>query len=287
MKKVFITVVITAALVFVIALAGRYGWKLAGFAACESAGIEEVEVTDGQVKLKGFYPGSFPQGFLGYHAEQKGETLYVGFKFSGLFGIFETGDFDVTIPVEGAVSQVVVKTGNNEYPVWPQETDEVHDETEAKETVISDAYNVILEQYRTALSEQWSGQQFVDAGLNYMVRDVGSASVGYGIADLDGDGIAELTIGTISGDDFYGKLVFSLYSLNEDGEVLLIFSSTERNRYYYAGENCFAHLGSSGADDSFETSLKLEKGKLIDMETAIDPEEYVQMELMPIVRREG
>lgn len=75
-----------AVLLLAVFLIGRYGLKLSGFRACESAGIEQVNIEDNQVRICGFYPGSFPQGFLGYHAEQVDSTLYVGFKFSGLFG---------------------------------------------------------------------------------------------------------------------------------------------------------------------------------------------------------
>lgn len=103
-------------------LIGRYGWKLCGFHACETAGIEQIQVSENQVQIQGFYPGSFPRGFLGYHAKQVDGILYVGFQFSGLFGIFETGDFDITIPTDGTVSQVIVKSSKNEYSVWP--TDE-------------------------------------------------------------------------------------------------------------------------------------------------------------------
>lgn len=31
---------------------------------------------------------------------------------------FETGDFDVTIPVEGEISEVIVKTRTDERTVW-------------------------------------------------------------------------------------------------------------------------------------------------------------------------
>lgn len=102
-------------------LIGRYGWKLFGFGACETAGIEQVEVAENHVHIRGFYPGSFPQGFLGYHAKQVDDTLYVGFRFSGVFGIFETGDFDITIPTEGIVTQVVVKSGEHENTIWSKE----------------------------------------------------------------------------------------------------------------------------------------------------------------------
>ena len=71
-----------------------------------------------RVHIRGFYPGSFPTGFLGYHADQVDNTLYVGFKFSALFGIFETGDFDIMIPTKRTVTQVVVKSGEHEYVVY-------------------------------------------------------------------------------------------------------------------------------------------------------------------------
>ncbi len=121
MKCLFLSVLCIILLLAIVFLIGRYGWKLGGFRACESAGIEKLTVEENQVHIRGFYPGSFPQGFLGYHAEQVDETLYVGFKFSGLFGIFETGNFDITIPTQGTVVQVVVRSGEDEHMVWPKE----------------------------------------------------------------------------------------------------------------------------------------------------------------------
>ena len=94
---------------------GRYGWKLFGFNLCEGAGIEQVEVKENQVHMIGFYPGSFPSGFCGYYAEEKDEVLYVGFRFSTVFGFFENGKIDVTIPTKGKVKAVVLKTSKNEY----------------------------------------------------------------------------------------------------------------------------------------------------------------------------
>ena len=111
LKKILIALLCLAVLLITVFLIGRYSWKLFGFNACETAGIEQVNVEEGHVRIRGFYPGSFPRGFLGYHAEQEGNTLYVGFKFSALFGIFEIGDFDITIPTKGTVTQIVVKRG--------------------------------------------------------------------------------------------------------------------------------------------------------------------------------
>lgn len=111
-KKTVTTLLTVAVLLMVVFAAGRYGWKLLGFRACQGAGIESVEVSENTVKIKGFYPGSFPEGFCGYYAEEQDGTLYVGFRFSTVFGFFETGDFDVAIPVEGEIHEVVLKTEN-------------------------------------------------------------------------------------------------------------------------------------------------------------------------------
>ena len=386
LKKTIKILLCVAVVLTIIFLIGRYGWKLGGFHVCETAGIEQINVEENHVSIRGFYPGSFPRGFLGYHAEQVDNTLYVGFKFSALFGIFETGDFDITIPTKGTVTQVVVKSGEHEYVVWPQEDEFFVNETEITEngiyvrlerndvysvgwyfenksggmtnadgtaleggknifldtdvfytasnlerpvpvmlvfsdkdgetiahvnlsydsespvltvTLTADAriyvngiepeklavtavYEPILDQYHTALEENWSGQQLVDAGLNYMIRDVEPEAVGYAVDDLDDDGIPELVIGTIASDEFYGKLIFVLYTVDDDGEPVRIFSSIERDRYYYAGGVRFANLGSSAFDDSYVTTLKLEGEGLVDMTFTTDPEDYVQMQLVPI-----
>ena len=258
---------------------------MGGFRACESAGIEQVNVEENQVRICGFYPGSFPQGFLGYHAEQVDSTLYVGFKFSGLFGIFETGDFDITIPTNGKVTQVVIKIKNKEYPIWSEEEDLLSEEMKA--LAFPTVFENILSQYRKVLEENWNGQQLTDVGLNFMITDVSPETVGYSVDDLDDNGIPELAIGTISGDDLYGKLILDLYTVNKDGEPALIFSSTERDRYYYAGDNRFANLGSSYASDSSVTTLKLEVEELVDMTFTTDPAEYVQMELVPLAESKG
>ncbi|MGN0627878.1 MAG: hypothetical protein ACI4IT_08025, partial [Oscillospiraceae bacterium] len=246
--------------------------------------IEQVNVEENQVRICGFYPGSFPQGFLGYHAEQVDSTLYVSFQFSDLFGFFETGDFDITIPTNGKVTQVVIKTKNNEYPIWSEESS-LSEGMEAP--AVPTVFENILSQYRKILEENWNGQQLTDAGLNFMITGVSPETVGYSVDDLDDNGIPELAIGTISGDDVYGKLIFALYTVNKDGGPALIFSSTERDRYYYAGDNRFANLGSSYASDSSVTTLKLEVEGLVDMIFATDPAEYVQMELVPLAESKG
>lgn len=275
---IFIAVIWVLSAIFLI---GRYGWKLGGFRSCESAGVAQIQVEEDHIRILGFYPGSFPQGFLGYYAEQEGSTLYVGFKFSSLFGLFETGDFDITIPTKGTVTHIVVKSGQQEITVWPKE-ETLTDEAEVTENGLS-AYEPIVLQYRTALEENWSGQQLVDADMNFMVQNVPPETVGYAVEDLDGNGTPELIIGTNCADVFYEKMVFLLYTVGENGEPVQLFSSIERNRYYFAGGSRFANLGSSSADSSFATTWKLEGEELVDMTCTTDPKDYVQMALTPIV----
>ena len=150
---------------------------------------------------------------------------------------------------------------------------------------VEQAYAVVIGEYYTALEQRWNGAELMEDGLNYMAADCyGDApleNLGYAIADIDGDGVQELLIGTIKADEFYEKMVFSLYTLDENGVNKLVFDGTERNRYYYAGENRFANLGSSASNDSFETTVKLEEGEMIDMTYTTAPADYVQLELTP------
>ena len=93
-----------------------------GFGAWQGAGITSVEVSETAVHITGFYPGSFPEGFCGYYAEEQDGKLYVGFRFSAVFGFFETGDFDITIPVKGEINEVILKTRMNEASLWHAQT---------------------------------------------------------------------------------------------------------------------------------------------------------------------
>ena len=118
LKKVFIVLLTIVVVLTALFLAGRYGWKLGGFRACQSAGITSVEVREQTVHITGFCPGSFPEGFCGYYTQEQDGKLYVGFRFSAVFGFFETGDFDITIPVKGTIDEVVLKTRINETTLW-------------------------------------------------------------------------------------------------------------------------------------------------------------------------
>ena len=163
----------------------------------------------------------------------------------------------------------------------PEETVPAPEDT----PTVEQAYAVVIGEYYTALEQRWNGAELMEDGLNYMAADCCGEepleNLGYAIADIDGDGVPELLIGTIRADEFYDKMIFSLYTLDENGVNKLVFDGTERNRYYYAGENRFANLGSSAFNESFETTVKLEEGEMIDMTYTTAPADYVQLELTP------
>ena len=122
LKRVLTVLLVIAIILTAVFFAGRYGWKLAGFRACQGAGISSVEVSRKAVHITGFYPGSFPEGFCGYYAKEQDGKLYVGFHFSAVFGFFETGVFDITIPVKGEIHEVVLKNRMMEAPVWNEQS---------------------------------------------------------------------------------------------------------------------------------------------------------------------
>ena len=75
LKKALAVLLVTAVALLAVFLAGRYGWKLGGFRACQGAGITSLEVHEKSVHMTGFYPGSFPEGFCGYYAKEQDGKL--------------------------------------------------------------------------------------------------------------------------------------------------------------------------------------------------------------------
>lgn len=51
LKRLLTLLLCMAVLLFAIFLIGRYGWKLGGFNACETAGIEQVNVEKDHVRI--------------------------------------------------------------------------------------------------------------------------------------------------------------------------------------------------------------------------------------------
>ena len=126
--RIIMALAISLVVLLLVFLAGRYGWRLLGFRACQGAGISSVEVSDQAVQITGFYPGSFPEGFCGCISREQDGKLYVGFHFSAIFGSLETGDFAITIPVKGQIHEVILKTGTGETILWSSPSENMREE---------------------------------------------------------------------------------------------------------------------------------------------------------------
>lgn len=167
-------------------------------------------------------------------------------------------------------------------------TEDTAAETQGNGEEIPEAYTKILSLYSSALTERWNGGKLMENDLNYMVADCygdnAFSSIGYAVRDIDGNGTPELVIGTTENiaDEFYGKMIFDLYSMDETGSLTKILNSSERNRYYYAGESLFANVGANSASDSIDTTVQLENGTLADLGTVTEPSAYQQMALTQI-----
>ncbi len=144
-------------------------------------------------------------------------------------------------------------------------------------------YASILSAYAQALQAGWKGAELMENGLNYLAAEFENPAedVGYLETDLDGNGTPELLIGVLADDPFYGKMILSLYALDDSGTPMLVFDGTERNRYYYAGDIRFANLGSGAYDSSFVTTVKFQDNEMIDMTYTTDPADYVLAALTP------
>ncbi len=136
-------------------------------------------------------------------------------------------------------------------------------------------YASVLALYHTALKEEWEPGKLAEEGFSPLARycygeDV-LDKIGYAFLDLDGDGIEELLIGAIGGDDFIRQQVFELYCM-EGGVPKQVFTGMERNRYYLCregGSYIIINEGSSSASDGKWSCNVVREGKLFPVQTIV------------------
>lgn len=116
-KRIFIALGAGLLLLALVWVGGRYGWRVLGFRACTGSGIREVLVTDREVQIQGAYPGTFPKGCLGWVTRQEGGDLYFGVRYDGIFGFFETGQFEARVEASG-VERVWLVSGADRSLIW-------------------------------------------------------------------------------------------------------------------------------------------------------------------------
>lgn len=131
------------------------------------------------------------------------------------------------------------------------------------------AYAERLADYAAAIRDGKDRGELTEAGLNFMVGDLTAETVGYCFEDLDNDGIKELILGAMDENDYLRGLVLELDTVNEFGFLEQVFMSGERNRLYTVSGSTFNHVGSSGADDSFEAVEEYSAGQLTEVGTGL------------------
>ena len=123
-----------------------------------------------------------------------------------------------------------------EESVTEQTESTVQESDKKEEANVSESYEEqygeVLDKYYAALSEKWDGQKLSSEGLSqlslYCQEGNALENVGYAFLDVNGDGVCELMIGAIHGDEFVNKMLFELYTL-EDGVPVQIFAGQERD----------------------------------------------------------
>lgn len=149
----------------------------------------------------------------------------------------------------------------------PQPTPEATPEPTAEEL-----YRSVLDRYYAAVSAQAGAEELTQAGLNYMLAygygDAPLESAGYALMDADGDGVNELLIGSLTGDIYNRQVVLDLYTVI-DGEVRLVFTSGERDRFYLCSDGTVAEEASSGAMNSAWCYYDFRSGEITERQSLI------------------
>ena len=124
MKTLLKILLIVALIVVLLFLVGRYGWRVAGFAACDEPGTnyaETVTVDAATVRIVGGTASSF-SSYVGSIHELADGRLYVGVKHNGFLGFLQRiGGFSIDIPTERqTVTAIYFKGNNEERLIWTQ-----------------------------------------------------------------------------------------------------------------------------------------------------------------------
>ena len=161
------------------------------------------------------------------------------------------------------VSQAEASTENTETDSVAEAAEESTEnaekdpEVEGADYVMPEAYQNVLDKYKTMITEKWDVSKAFDEEMSSMVSEFCDMDeqdqIGYTLYDLDADGQPELLIGEMDTELPANRIIFDAYTL-KDGEAVQLFESEDRNRYYVvqdeAGATLIANEGSNGAASS-------------------------------------
>ena len=170
-------------------------------------------------------------------------------------------------------TQEEIEWGYSADSSWMDEPAESADSTVED---FSAAYSSVIEKYRAAYdSGNTENLEYIwNNGISEIIGY--SSGVGYALEDLDQNGIPELIIAGMGTDDFSNRMVYDLYTLENNVPVNIV-TSQARSRYYIRTDNTVLFEGSGGASYSYFTVKRLNGNMLEDMEsvfTNLDQDAY-------------
>lgn len=125
-----------------------------------------------------------------------------------------------------------------------------------QETDVAAVYEPIVQKYLDAITEDWNGEQCIEADISIMVREIESTDdLGYALIDLDQDGLEELLITD-------GNVIYDLYTVSEESAVHIL-SGWERNSYFLTTGNCIGNMASASAAVSYYRYYDLRSAQLV------------------------
>jgi hypothetical protein len=107
------------------------------------------------------------------------------------------------------------------------------------------AYREILETIRAAMKKQ--GEAVLEMDVDYLPAEYSQGySVGYEMQDVDGNGVEELILETVS-EQYEDSFIYAMFTLSNDEAVQVFNYGGARNRYYICSDGTVENQGSSGA----------------------------------------
>lgn len=137
--------------------------------------------------------------------------------------------------------------------------DDLGDETISVEPVgevgsIPTAYSEILDTIREAMKKQ---VEVLDMDTDYLPAEYYQGySIGYAMKDIDGNGIEELILETIS-EQYESSFIYAIFTLSNNKAIQVVNYGGARNRYYICSDGTIENQGSGGAAYSSWTYYKL------------------------------
>ncbi len=147
--------------------------------------------------------------------------------------------------------------------------------------VEANGFEGLISQYQEAIKGNYTPAQMAEKSLNTLIPECLSqdelASVGYSVVDLDGNGLKELVIAANSQSEFYTGMIFAVYLQDEEGNHTVMVESTDRNRWYYAGEGKLLNISSESSQVSkwylCEANRDLGYLEAVEYDASVNPED--------------